>query len=84
MSARSEPRRVPLNTVAHENEVMILPDFPALVDGRECVAVNSGTSALLVALAGLGIGPGDEVIVPGYTYVASMSAIGMLCGTISL
>ena len=39
------------------------------------VAVNSGTSALLVALCGLGIGPGDEVIVPGYTFIASMSSV---------
>jgi dTDP-4-amino-4,6-dideoxygalactose transaminase len=39
------------------------------------VAVNSGTSALMVALGGLGVGPGDEVIVPGYTFVASMAAI---------
>jgi dTDP-4-amino-4,6-dideoxygalactose transaminase len=39
------------------------------------VAVNSGTSALLVALSGLGIGPGDEVIVPGYTFIASISSI---------
>src|SRR6266851_3926892 len=39
------------------------------------VAVNSGTSAILTVLAGLGIGPGDEVIVPGFTYVASISAI---------
>ena len=39
------------------------------------VAVNSGTSALLTALAALGIGPGDEVIVPGYTFVASLSSI---------
>lgn len=39
------------------------------------VATNSGTSALFVALAGLGIGAGDEVIVPGFTYVASISAI---------
>jgi dTDP-4-amino-4,6-dideoxygalactose transaminase len=39
------------------------------------LALNSGTSGLYVALAGLGIGPGDEVIVPGFTYVASISAI---------
>jgi dTDP-4-amino-4,6-dideoxygalactose transaminase len=39
------------------------------------VAVNSGTSALLVALCGLGIGPGDEVIAPGYTFIASLSSI---------
>src|ERR1700730_173305 len=42
---------------------------------RHAVAVNSGTSALLTALAGLGIGPGDEVIVPGYTFIASISSI---------
>jgi dTDP-4-amino-4,6-dideoxygalactose transaminase len=47
----------------------------ALVGVRYGVAINSGTTALLVALSGLGVGPGDEVIVPGYTYVASMSAI---------
>jgi len=39
------------------------------------VAMNSGTSALLVALTGLGVGPGDEVIVPGYTFIASISSI---------
>src|SRR5690606_14611403 len=42
---------------------------------QHAVAVNSGTSALLCALAALGIGPGDEVIVPGFTYIASISAI---------
>jgi len=42
---------------------------------RYAVAVNSGTTALLVALSGLGVGPGDEVIVPGYTFIASMSSI---------
>lgn len=39
------------------------------------IGVNSGTSALLIALLGLGVGPGDEVIVPGYTFVASISAV---------
>ena len=42
---------------------------------RYAVAVNSGTSALLTALAGLAIGPGDEVIAPGYTFIASLSSI---------
>ncbi len=42
---------------------------------RHAVAVNSGTSALLTALAGLGVGPGDEVIAPGYTFIASLSSI---------
>ncbi len=39
------------------------------------VALNSGTSALWIALGALGIGPGDEVIVPGYTFIASISSI---------
>jgi len=42
---------------------------------RYAVAVNSGTSALLSAMVALGIGPGDEVIVPGFTFVASISSI---------
>ena len=42
---------------------------------RYAVAMNSGTSALLVALCGLGVGPGDEVIVPGYTFIASISSV---------
>jgi dTDP-4-amino-4,6-dideoxygalactose transaminase len=36
--------------------------------------VNSGTSALICALVGLGIGPGDEVLVPAYTWVSSAAA----------
>ena len=42
---------------------------------KHVVAVNSGTSALICALKALGIGPGDEVLVPGYTFIASISAI---------
>ncbi|OKI00832.1 hypothetical protein A6A06_18135 [Streptomyces sp. CB02923] len=51
-------------------------DIEAHFDSGPTVAVNSGTSALATALAGLGVGPGDEVIVPGYTYVASIGSIG--------
>jgi dTDP-4-amino-4,6-dideoxygalactose transaminase len=39
------------------------------------IAVNSGTSALLTALVAVGIGPGDEVIVPGYTFIASLASV---------
>jgi dTDP-4-amino-4,6-dideoxygalactose transaminase len=42
---------------------------------RFALAVNSGTSALLLAQAAVGVGPGDEVIVPGFTFVASISSI---------
>ena len=42
---------------------------------KHTVAVNSGTSALWIAIGALGIGPGDEVIVPGYTFIASITSI---------
>mgnify|MGYP000967590530 CR=1 FL=1 len=50
-------------------------EFSALVDGRHCVAVNSGTSALHMALIALGIGTGDEVIVPSFTFAATANAV---------
>lgn len=42
---------------------------------REVICVNTGTAALHLALCGLDIGPGDEVLVPTLTYVASFQAI---------
>ncbi len=41
---------------------------------RHALAVNSGTSGLICALVGAGVGPGDEVLVPGYTWVSSAAA----------
>jgi len=43
--------------------------------GRTAVCVSSGTAALHLALQGLGIGEGDEVLVQSLTYVASFQAI---------
>ncbi|MDI1460062.1 DegT/DnrJ/EryC1/StrS family aminotransferase [Catellatospora sp. KI3] len=50
-------------------------EFSALVDGRHCVAVNSGTSALHLAVLALGVGPGDEVIVPSFSFAATANAV---------
>jgi dTDP-4-amino-4,6-dideoxygalactose transaminase len=50
-------------------------EFAAYVDGRQCVAVNSGTSALQLALMALGLEPGDEVIVPSFSFAASANAV---------
>ncbi len=50
-------------------------DYAKYTGSKYAVAMNSGTSALMAILWSLGIGPGDEVIVPGYTFIASISAI---------
>lgn len=50
-------------------------EFPEFLGSRYGVATCNGTVSLHLALAALGIGPGDEVIVPTLTYVASVNAI---------
>ncbi len=42
---------------------------------KHALAVTSGTAALLCALQGLGVGPGDEVIVPAFGWIASISSV---------
>src|SRR6185312_12777582 len=53
----------------------------ALVDGRPCVAVNSGTSGLHLGLLAAGIGPGDEVIVPSFTFAATANSVALTGAT---
>jgi dTDP-4-amino-4,6-dideoxygalactose transaminase len=50
-------------------------EFAAYSGGGAAVAVNSGTSALHLALLACGIGPGDDVIMPAMTFIATASAI---------
>jgi len=52
-------------------------EFSQLVDGRHCVAVNSGTSALHMALIAMGVKAGDEVIVPSFSFAASANAVAL-------
>lgn len=53
--------------------------FAEFCDARHAVVTNNGTTALHLALVALGIGAGDEVIVPALTYVASANAV-KYCG----
>ncbi|HVZ06004.1 DegT/DnrJ/EryC1/StrS family aminotransferase [Hyphomicrobium sp.] len=50
-------------------------EFAAYCGGGECIAVNSGTSALHLAFLAAGIGAGDEVITPPMTFIATTAAI---------
>jgi 8-amino-3,8-dideoxy-alpha-D-manno-octulosonate transaminase len=50
-------------------------EFAAHMGAAYGLAVTSGTAALICGLVGLGIGPGDEVILPAYTWIASASTV---------
>lgn len=49
--------------------------FAEYTGARFAVAVNSGTGALNAALAALGVGPGQEVLVPGYMWISTVAAV---------
>ncbi len=49
--------------------------------GRACVAVNSGTSGLHLGLLSSGIGAGDEVIVPSFTFAATANSVALTGAT---
>jgi 8-amino-3,8-dideoxy-alpha-D-manno-octulosonate transaminase len=50
-------------------------EFAAHMGARHALCVNAGSSALICGLIGAGVGPGDEVIVPGYTWNATPNAV---------
>jgi dTDP-3-amino-3,4,6-trideoxy-alpha-D-glucose transaminase len=50
-------------------------EFAAYCEARHCIGVGSGLSAIELALRAAGVGPGDEVIVPAYTFVATWLAV---------
>ena len=56
-------------------------EFSKIVGDRECVAVNSGTSALHLSLLALGIEKGDEVIVPSFTFAATANVVALTGAT---
>lgn len=51
----------------------------AYTGAKYCISVANGTDALQIALMALGVGPGDEVITPGFTYIATAETVALLC-----
>jgi perosamine synthetase len=49
--------------------------YAEMMGAKHCVAVANGTSALYASIAALGVGPGDEVIVSPYTFIATVNAV---------
>ena len=56
-------------------------EFASAVGSPFCLGVDSGTSALELALEAVGVGPGDEVIVPSFTFIATATAVSVLGAT---
>lgn len=60
-------------------EVAELEDkLTAFTGARHCISVANGTDALQIALMALGVGPGDEIITPGFTYIATAETSALL------
>jgi len=54
--------------------------YASYLETKFCIGVNSGTSALMAALMAIGLKPGDEVIIPVNTFIATAEAISILGG----
>jgi UDP-2-acetamido-2-deoxy-ribo-hexuluronate aminotransferase len=50
----------------------------AYTGAKYCISVANGTDALQIALMALGVGPGDEVVTPGFTYIATAETVALL------
>ena len=50
----------------------------AYCGAKHCIGVANGTDALQIALMALGVGAGDEVITPGFTYIATAETVALL------
>lgn len=72
------------NVLAHGQyilgpEVTLLEEKLAEFTGvKHCITCANGTDALQIALMAVGIGPGDEVITPGFTYIATAETVALL------
>jgi perosamine synthetase len=69
------------NLVQGEHVARFEDEFAAMLGVEHAVAVNSGTAALHLALLSLGVGPGDEVLIPAYVCSAVLHAVQLAGAT---
>lgn len=67
--------------VKGENGKKLEEEFASFCQAKHGVAVSSGTAALFLALKALDVGPGDEVIIPSFSFVATASPVMLLGAT---
>lgn len=78
-----------INNIFAHGKYILGPEVAELEDklssytgAQYCISCANGTDALQISLMSLGVGAGDEVIVPGFTYVAPAEAVAILGGKI--
>ena len=67
--------------IGSESIKILEEKFAMFHDAKNCIAVNTGTNALWVALKAAGVSSGDEVIIPPYTFIATVTAVLMAHAT---
>jgi UDP-2-acetamido-2-deoxy-ribo-hexuluronate aminotransferase len=74
-----------IHRVLHHGQYILGPEVAELEEklcaytgARHCITVANGTDALQIAQMALGIGPGDEVITPGFTFIATAETVALL------
>ena len=67
--------------IGSESIKLLEENFAMFHDANNCIAVNTGTNALWVALKAAGVSSGDEVIIPPYTFIATVTAVLMAHAT---
>jgi UDP-2-acetamido-2-deoxy-ribo-hexuluronate aminotransferase len=74
-----------IETVLRHGQYILGPEvaeleakLAAYTGAKHCITVANGTDALQIAQMALGIGPGDEVITPGFTYIATAETVALL------
>ena len=56
-------------------------EFASFCEAKHCLGVANGTDAIMLALRALGVGPGDKVVVPAQTFIATAEAVNMVGAT---